>query len=72
MCPTNQYDQYMHIDRYYSSMEGTPSPPSVPQHVVPEYYPAEFEEDHAFHSDEELQKVSSVSLYSVLKLWLVW
>ena len=70
MCPTNQYDQYVHLDRYYSSMEGTPSPPSsVPQHVVPEYY-QEFEDD-AFHSDEELQKVSSVAIIvvcTVLKL----
>lgn len=38
-----------HADRYYS-LEGTPSPPSVPQQNV--YY-----DDDAFHSDEEIQKV---------------
>ena len=66
MCSSSQYMHPAghHIDRYYS-MEGTPSPPSSvhQHHVVPEYY-AEFEDD-AFHSDEELQKVSILGeLYS--------
>ncbi len=57
MCATqNHYGMHAgHVDRYYS-MEGTPSPPSSVPHVVPEFY-TEFEDD-AFHSDEELQKVS--------------
>ena len=46
-------------DRYYS-FEATPSPQSVPSVQQPtpvtEYYP-EFEDDAAFHSDEEIQKV---------------
>lgn len=63
MCPSS-FSQYIpgHLDRYYS-MEATPSPPSSLQHhVVPEYY-HELEDD-AFHSDEELQKVSIIYNYS--------
>lgn len=49
-------------DRYYS-FDATPSPQSVPSVTqstpVAEYYP-EFEDDAAFHSDEEIQKVGLV------------
>lgn len=52
VCPpvTQSAAAAQHVERYYS-MDGTPSPQSVP-HV---YYP-ELDEE-AFQSDEEIQKV---------------
>ena len=43
-------------DHYYA-FETTPSPQSIPSVQTP-YYP-ELEDDAAFHSDEEIQKVRS-------------